>query len=90
METGKTLLEMSTRERFDLFETVADALEHKADEALDIGDTLSASNHINLATAIRGLNSNETAEGLYSAELLLQLGINYCVAGDDVVGRHLH
>ncbi|WP_395517683.1 hypothetical protein [Pseudorhizobium flavum] len=91
MEAAKTLYEMTARERLDLIETVAVALEDRAEEALQIGCQIAASNNFNLAAAIRGLVPLDTSDDLASAELLLQIGINYCVAPEpDVHGRVYH
>ena len=82
MEAAKTLHEMTAHERLDLIETVADALEYKAEEALDAGRQKVAANNFNLAAAIRGLATLDKRGDLASAELLLQIGINYCVAAE--------
>ncbi|MGW9231150.1 hypothetical protein ACWGPT_09805 [Pseudorhizobium sp. NPDC055634] len=82
METAKTLNEMTARERLDLIETVAGALEYKAEAALDTGCQRDAANNFSLAAAIRGLASLDERGDMASAELLLQLGINYCVASE--------
>lgn len=91
MEAAKTLYEMTARERLDLIETVAVALEYKAEEAFDSGRQNIAANNFNLAAAIRGLATLDASDDLASAELLLQIGINYCVAPEpDVHGRVYH
>ena len=91
MEAAKTLHDMTSHERLDLIETVADALEYKAEEALDTGRQNIAANNFNLAVAIRGLAPLDTSGDLASAELLLQIGINYCVAPEpDLQGHTYH
>jgi hypothetical protein len=75
METAKTLSEMTLRERWDFMSMVADALEWKADDAMDRGNARAAANLANLALSIRG-NARELATGdLRAAEILLQQGI---------------
>jgi len=90
MEAAKTLHEMTSHERLDLIETVADALEYKAEEALDAGRQQVAANNFNLAAAIRGLATLDTRGDLASAELLLQIGINYCVAAEPDLSKHAY
>lgn len=90
MEAAKTLHEMTARERLDLIETVAVALEYKAEEALDTGRQNIAANNFNLAAAIRGLAPLDTSCDLASAELLLQIGINYCVAPEPDLQRCIY
>lgn len=90
MEAAKTLYEMTARERLNLIETVAVALEYKAEEALDRGRQNIAANKFNLAAAIRGLATLEASDDLASAELLLQIGINYCVAPEPNLQRRLY
>ena len=90
MEAAKTLQEMTAHERRDLIETVAEALEYKAEEALDAGRQNIAANNFNLAAAIRGLARLDTSGDLASAELLLQIGINYCVAAEPDLSKHTY
>nr|CAD6610098.1 hypothetical protein RKHAN_02269 [Rhizobium sp. Khangiran2] len=88
MEAAKTLQEMTARERLELIETVAVALEYRGEEALDTGCRREAANNFNLAAAIRGIAGLETNDDLASAELLLQIGINYCVAAEPELSPH--
>ncbi len=90
MEDPKTLHEMTACERLDLIETVAVALEYKAEQALDAGRQKVAANNLNLATAIRGLAPLDASDDLASAELLLQIGINYCVAPEPDIHRRTY
>jgi hypothetical protein len=76
METAKTLLEMSIRERRQFFATVADALEARASEAFSDGNIRFAANSMNLALAIRGNAVELSTTNLKAAEILLQQGIN--------------
>ena len=90
MEAAKTLYEMTAHERRDLIETVAVTLEYKAEEALDAGRQNIAANNFNLAAAIRGLATLDTRGDLASAEVLLQIGINYCVAAEPDLSKHAY
>ena len=81
MDAAKTLAEMTVSERRELIDSVAAALEGTAEEAQEQGDTLSAMNSHNLATAIRGHADELSTYDLKSAELLLQQGMSLLAAG---------
>ena len=80
MDAAKTLAEMTVSERRELIDFVAVALEGAAEEAQEQGDTLSATNSHNLATAIRGHADELATYDLKSAELLLQQGMTLVAA----------
>ena len=71
----KTLEEMNLRERFNMLETVAGALENAADEAENLGDVRFATNSKCVAGMIRGIRSDLAERDLLPAELLLKQGV---------------
>jgi hypothetical protein len=73
--SAKTLEEMNLRERFNMFDTVAGALEHAAGEAEDLGDDRFAANSKCVASMIRGMRSVLKERDLKPAELLLKHGV---------------
>jgi hypothetical protein len=74
---GRTLNEMTRRERSDMMAMVADALEAVAEEAQDRGDARSAQNSICLALTVRGCAVDLNERDLHTAELLLEQGITF-------------
>lgn len=75
-EPGKTLDEMTRRERTNIISMVAQALEESAEEAQDIGDVRYAANSTCLAKTIRGFVGDLSQRELRAATILLEQGIS--------------
>ncbi|WP_245437544.1 MULTISPECIES: hypothetical protein [Neorhizobium] len=74
-EIAKTLVEMDPVERFQLLDTVTDALRQAAGQAEEQGDTCFAANSRCLAGSIVGCANDPEGENLAAAELLLRQGV---------------
>jgi hypothetical protein len=74
---GRTLNEMTRRERSDMMVMVADALEAVAEEAEERGEVQSAQNSMCLARTVRGCAVDLAEHDLRAAELLLEQGITF-------------
>ncbi len=72
---AKTLVEMDPVERFQLLDTVTDALRHAAGQAEEQGDTCFAANSRCLAGAIAGCADDPEGANLVAIELLLRQGV---------------
>ncbi|SEH69464.1 hypothetical protein SAMN05216228_100631 [Rhizobium tibeticum] len=82
-EPGKTLDEMTLRERSDIMSLVAEALEETAGQAREIGDITYAANSTCLAKTIRGLVSDLSPLELKAATILLEHGISLVASFED-------
>ncbi|MEK1895336.1 MAG: hypothetical protein AAAB20_19030 [Rhizobium sp.] len=82
-EPGKTLDEMTLRERSDIMSLVAEALEETAGQAREIGDIRYAANSTCLAKTIRGLVSDLSPRELKAATILLEQGISLVASFED-------
>ncbi|CDM61667.1 MULTISPECIES: hypothetical protein [Rhizobium] len=82
-EPGKTLDEMTLRERSDIMSLVAEALEETAGQAREIGDIKYAANSTCLAKTIRGLASDLSPLELKAATILLEQGISLVASFED-------
>lgn len=91
-EPGKTLDEMTLRERSNIMSMVAEALEETAGQAQEIGDMRYAANSSCLAHTIRGLVSDLSPRELRAATILLEQGISLVASFENRMrgGNTLH
>ncbi len=82
-EPGKTLDEMTLRERANIMSTVVEALEDAAEQAQELGDIRYVANSTCLARTIRGLVSDLSPRELRAAAILLEQGINLIASFED-------
>jgi chemotaxis protein histidine kinase CheA len=80
---AKTLGEMTSDERSDLMDIIAEALEACADDADDAGDSRYVENSMSIAHTIRGMSGDMTMQELASAEQLLVHGVMMVRAFND-------
>ncbi|OWV97308.1 hypothetical protein ATY81_07635 [Rhizobium sp. R72] len=86
-EPGKTLDEMTLRERSSIMSMVAEALEVTAGQAQEIGDIRYVDNSTCLANTIRGLISDLSPHELRAATILLEQGISLVASFEDRMHR---
>jgi hypothetical protein len=80
---GKTLIEMTNRERSNLIKTVATTLEVVASRAEERGDEITARNALCLAMTVMGC-AVEAGRDLEPAELLLEQAITVIAQNSDL------